>query len=101
MRNALRAAAGEQACSFVDATRLASALMGDAILANPFLLGFAYQRGLLPVGLGALERALELNGRAARANCDALAWGRLAAVDLDQVERAAGRGQEAGVLRDP
>ena len=94
MRNALRVATGEQACSFVDATRLASALMGDAILANPFLLGFAYQRGLLPVGLGALERALELNGRAARANCDALVWGRLAAVDLEQVERAARRGRE-------
>ena len=62
---------------------------GDAIYTNPFLIGFAYQKGLLPVGRGALERAFELNGRAVAANLRAFAWGRLAAHDLAAVEAAA------------
>ncbi|MFP8874495.1 MAG: indolepyruvate ferredoxin oxidoreductase family protein [Myxococcota bacterium] len=89
MREAMCSAAGEDACSFVDATRLATVLLGDAIYANPFLMGFAYQRGCLPVGLAALERAIELNGRAIEANRRAFAWGRMAALDPERVERAA------------
>jgi indolepyruvate ferredoxin oxidoreductase len=87
MRDALRAAA--PTVDFVDATRLATALLGDAIFTNPFLMGFALQKGWLPVSRGALERAIELNGRAIEANKRALAWGRLAAHDLAAVERAA------------
>ena len=55
----------------------------------PFLMGYAFQRGRLPVGLPALERAIVLNGRAPESNRRALAWGRLAAHDLAAVERAA------------
>jgi indolepyruvate ferredoxin oxidoreductase len=89
LRAALRAGAGTDACHFVDATRLATALLGDAIFTNPFLLGYALQMGRLPVSLEALERAIELNGRAIEANKRALAWGRLAAHDLAAVQRAA------------
>jgi indolepyruvate ferredoxin oxidoreductase len=92
MEAAIRAAAGAERCELVPATELASALLGDAIFTNPFLLGFAAQKGLLPVGLPALERAIELNGRAVAENRRALAWGRLAAVDRAAVERAAVRG---------
>jgi indolepyruvate ferredoxin oxidoreductase len=95
MADALRQAAGDDACAFVPATRLATALMGDAIFTNPFLLGYALQRGRLPVGLGALERAIELNGRAVDENKRALAWGRLAALDRDAVEAAARPGLRA------
>ncbi|TMA31284.1 MAG: indolepyruvate ferredoxin oxidoreductase family protein [Deltaproteobacteria bacterium] len=87
MEDAIRAAAG--ACDFVSATRLATALCGDAIFTNPFLMGFAYQRGLLPVGRAALERAFALNARAVDANLRAFAWGRLAAHDPAAVEAAA------------
>jgi len=90
MEEAIRAAAGDEACEFVPATRLATALCGDAIFTNPFLMGFAYQRGRLPVGRPALERAFALNGRAVEANLRAFAWGRLAAEDLAAVEAAAG-----------
>jgi indolepyruvate ferredoxin oxidoreductase len=101
MRAALRTAAGEGASHFVEATRLATALLGDAIFTNPFLMGYALQRGRLPVSLGALERAIELNGRAVEANKRALAWGRLAAHDLAAVERAArGAGRAAEPPRD-
>ena len=101
MEEALRTAAGGEACDFPDATRLATALCGDAIFTNPFLMGFAYQRGRLPVGRPALERAFELNGRAVEQNLRAFAWGRLAAHDLEAVETAAAPAQresaQAGV----
>lgn len=82
-------AAGTGHVDAFDATRLATALMGDSIAANPFMLGYAAQKGLLPVGLEALERAIELNGVAIDFNKQALLWGRRAAVDLAAVEAAA------------
>ena len=82
-------ATGAAAVDFVDATRLATALIGDAIAANMFVLGFAVQRGLVPVSVAALERAIALNGVAVEANLRALGWGRRAAHDSDAVEDAA------------
>jgi indolepyruvate ferredoxin oxidoreductase len=78
---------------FPDATRLATALMGDAIATNPFMLGFAYQRGLLPVSGEAILKAIELNNVAIEFNKRAFHWGRRAAVDLSGVERAAAPAQ--------
>jgi indolepyruvate ferredoxin oxidoreductase len=89
MEDAIRAAAGDDACAFVPATNLATALCGDAIFTNPFLMGFAYQKGRLPIGRPALERAFALNGRVVDANLLAFSWGRLAAHDPEAVERAA------------
>ncbi len=74
---------------YIDATRLATALMGDAIATNLFMLGFAWQKGALPVSEAALMRAIELNGVAADANKASFLWGRRAAVDLAAVERVA------------
>jgi indolepyruvate ferredoxin oxidoreductase len=74
---------------YVDATRLATALLGDSIATNLFMLGFAFQKGLVPVSEAALNRAIELNAVAVDANKAALLWGRRAAVDLPQVERLA------------
>jgi indolepyruvate ferredoxin oxidoreductase len=74
----------------VDATRLATALMGDAIAANLFMLGHAWQQGLVPLSLDALMRAVELNGAAVEMNKAAFAWGRLAAIDPAAVADAAG-----------
>ncbi|HEY0837984.1 MAG TPA: indolepyruvate ferredoxin oxidoreductase family protein [Azospirillum sp.] len=79
----LRAAARPERVDVVDASRIATALFGDAILANVFLLGYAFQKGLLPVGLEALDRAMELNGVDVAANRRAFAFGRLAAHDPD------------------
>jgi indolepyruvate ferredoxin oxidoreductase len=73
---------------FVPATRLASALLGDAIATNLFMVGFAYQRGLLPVSAAAIERAIEINRVAVAMNRSAFAWGRRAALDLAAVEAA-------------
>ncbi len=77
----------EHRAHYVDATRLASALLGDAIATNLFMLGFAFQKGLVPLSEAALLRAIELNAVAVDANKQAFLWGRRAAVDLDQVQR--------------
>ncbi|HJV80247.1 indolepyruvate ferredoxin oxidoreductase family protein [Noviherbaspirillum sp.] len=74
---------------YIDATKLATALMGDAIATNLFMLGFAWQKGALPVSEAALLRAIELNGVAVDSNKTSFLWGRRAAVDLARVERIA------------
>jgi indolepyruvate ferredoxin oxidoreductase len=72
---------------YVDATRIATALMGDSIATNLFMLGYAFQQGLIPLSEASLMRAVELNGVAVEANKQAFMWGRRAAVDLPAVER--------------
>jgi indolepyruvate ferredoxin oxidoreductase len=89
MERAVEAACRRDAIRFVDAAQLATALMGDAVYANVLLLGVAMQAGQLPVSGAALDRAIELNGRAVGENKRALAWGRLLVHDPDAVERAA------------
>lgn len=86
----LRRAAGEDAVETVAATDMATALLGDAIAANMFLLGHAWQRGLVPISLAAIDRAIELNGTGIAMNRAAFGWGRRAAVDVEAVARAAG-----------
>ncbi|MCC0074304.1 MAG: indolepyruvate ferredoxin oxidoreductase family protein [Rhodobacter sp.] len=65
----------------LDAGRLAEGLLGDTVFANMMMLGFAWQSGLVPVGLDALHRAIDLNAVAVAANRRAFALGRLAAAD--------------------
>ncbi len=89
LKDLIAQTAGRTATTFLDATRIATALLGDSIATNLFMLGFAYQRGHIPVSAEALVRAIELNGVAAAQNQQAFAWGRRAAVDLASVERAA------------
>ena len=55
--------------------------MGDSIATNLFMVGYAYQRGLLPISEAAIMRAIELNGAAVESNKQSFRWGRLAAVD--------------------
>jgi indolepyruvate ferredoxin oxidoreductase len=62
-----------------DAHGAATRLLGDAMYANMMLLGFAWQRGLVPVTAEAMVKAIALNGAAVAANKKAFAWGRLAA----------------------
>ncbi|MGH6961500.1 MAG: 2-oxoacid:acceptor oxidoreductase family protein, partial [Dongiaceae bacterium] len=74
---------------YIDATRLATALLGDAIATNLFMLGFAFQNNLIPLKEASVLRAIELNGVAVDANRQAFAWGRRAAADLQKVEAVA------------
>ena len=81
----IKNAAGERNTDFIDATGMATALLGDSIAANLFILGFTYQKSLIPLGFDAIERAIELNGVSIEMNKHALAWGRLAAHDYEKV----------------
>ena len=78
-------ATGETAIEFIDATTLADQLMGDAIYSNPLLLGYAWQKGFVPLERQALERAIELNGIAVASNLEAFLWGRRIAHDRNAV----------------
>ena len=82
-------AVGPGDAEFLDATRLATGLMGDSIATNLFMVGFAYQRGLLPVSEEAILRSIELNATAIESNTQSFRWGRLAAVDPARVAAAA------------
>ena len=75
---------------FVDATNIATRLLGDSIFANFFLLGVAYQKGLIPVGAAAIAEAIELNGVAVELNQKAFLWGRRYSIDPAAVSRDAG-----------
>ncbi|MCM2327623.1 MAG: indolepyruvate ferredoxin oxidoreductase family protein [Lysobacter sp.] len=89
MIEAIGEACGPGATDFIEAGELASALLGDSIATNLFMVGFAWQRGLVPVGREAIARAIELNGASVEANKAAFDWGRRAAVDVAAVRKAA------------
>ncbi len=85
---ALRARLGDEALRLFDATKLAERLLGDAIYANVVMLGAAFQAGLLPLGLDALLRAIEINGASVAGNTRAFALGRWAIADPVHAEAA-------------
>ncbi|HEY5803268.1 MAG TPA: indolepyruvate ferredoxin oxidoreductase family protein [Lysobacter sp.] len=87
---AVKVALGGKDPHVVDATQLATALMGDAIASNLFILGYAWQQGLVPLSLDSIMRAVELNGAAIEMNKTAFAWGRLAVIDPQAVAESAG-----------
>ncbi len=89
LKQNIEAVAGAEQTEFIDATRMATQLLGDAIGGNLFLLGFAFQRGRLPLSAESLETAIELNGVAVAMNLQAFQWGRHAAVHLGAVRKAA------------
>ena len=78
LRHSLRTALGDR-LALVDATTAALAQLGDSVAANMWLLGNAWQRGLVPLSHAALMEAITLNGAAVEMNLMAFAWGRLAA----------------------
>jgi len=81
---------GKDRVHYLDATGLATALMGDAVYTNFLLVGAAMQLGWLPLSLAAVQRALELNGVQVEANQRALLYGRLAVHDTAAIGRLLG-----------
>jgi indolepyruvate ferredoxin oxidoreductase len=65
----------------IDATGIATQLFGDGVAANVFMLGYAHQKGLVPLSAEAIEGAIQLNRVAAENNTRAFRWGRRAAHD--------------------
>ena len=79
-------AVGLEGLAAFDADKLSSQLMGDTIYINPMILGYAWQKGWVPLSLEALQRAIELNEVAVANNLAAFEWGRHAAQHLNAVE---------------
>ncbi|SOE92125.1 indolepyruvate ferredoxin oxidoreductase [Burkholderia sp. D7] len=87
LRASLTDAVGSDQVEFVDATRYAVGLFGDTMAGNMFMLGYAYQRGLIPIGADAIHAAIELNGAAVASNKDAFLWGRRTALSPHAAEK--------------
>ena len=79
---------GEKSLDNVNATKIATAIMGDSIATNMFLFGYAWQKGKVPLSLKAIFRAIELNGVAVDGNKQSFNWGRIAATDMALVEQS-------------
>jgi indolepyruvate ferredoxin oxidoreductase len=88
----IRAACGSDRVDFIDAGRIATALMGDAIATNMFMLGYAWQKGWVPLTDTSLMRAIELNALQVAFNKQAFVWGRSAAYDMASLEKCTGLG---------
>ena len=86
LKRAITGHAGPGQSHFIDAGRLATALLGNSIGANMFMLGYAYQLGALPLSADAVEKAIEMNGEAVAMNVAAFRYGRRAAVDPAKLE---------------
>ncbi|TRZ93442.1 MAG: indolepyruvate ferredoxin oxidoreductase family protein [Rhodocyclaceae bacterium] len=92
-------AVGADAATFMDAGWLAERLMGNSIATNIFMLGYAFQRGLIPLSSAALLRAIELNGAAVEENRRAFSWGRRTAIDPLGVEALVTAGESSSPSR--
>ncbi|MDE1153892.1 MAG: indolepyruvate ferredoxin oxidoreductase family protein [Micavibrio sp.] len=77
---------GDKNLVTLEATQIATALSGDSIATNMFMLGFAWQKGYIPLSEAALMKAIELNGVGVKMNQQAFAWGRRAAWNLEKVQ---------------
>ena len=103
--SAVAAAVGADLVGSFDAEQVASQMLGDSIYTNPLLLGYAWQKGRVPLSLAALMRAMELNGVQVANNQAAFEWGRRCAHDLTAVQAlvqpAKGQQQVVQFVRKP
>jgi indolepyruvate ferredoxin oxidoreductase len=98
---ALRDTVGEQGVGAFDAEHAAEQLLGDSIYTNPLMLGYAWQRGRVPLTHAALMRAIELNGVQVDNNKAAFEWGRRCAHDLASVQALFKAQQVIQIVKKP
>ena len=84
---AIAAVTGSDNLSTVAANHITEALLGNTIYSNVFMLGFAWQKGIVPVSLAAVLRAIELNGVQIENNRHAFNWGRVAAAEPETIRK--------------
>src|SRR5262249_17412654 len=94
MRGSIAAALGNGPLLELPASRLATELTGDSIGTNVLMLGYAAQRGLLPLSVSAIQEAIRLNGTFVEGNLRTFAVGRLAAHTPNAVVREPGAQNE-------
>ncbi len=87
LQDGISARVGKDNVSFLNATRIATALHGNSIATNMFLLGYAFQKGMIPLSADSINQAIRLNAVGVKMNQAAFMWGRRSCVDLNFVER--------------
>lgn len=100
MIETIRNLVGEERVECLPASDWVTRLLGDSIGTNLFMVGYAYQRGLIPMSAEAIERAIAINGVAIEFNVKAFRLGRLTARDRATVEEAAASVRDAGPARE-
>ncbi len=83
---AIAQSVGAELVGSFDAEQVATQLVGDSIYTNPLMMGYAWQKGRIPISHAALMRAIELNGVQPDNNKAAFEWGRRCAHDLGSVQ---------------
>jgi len=92
--NAIENVLGDGQVDFFDASQMVARLLGDTMSSNVFLLGYAFQKGYLPLKASSLEAAIRLNNVSVNINLRAFAWGRVAAAQPDRLIDLAGPPKE-------
>ena len=99
--SAVQAAVGAEGMASFDAEQVAVQLIGDSIYTNPLILGFAWQKGRVPLSHAALMRAIELNAVQVDNNKAAFEWGRHCAHDLVSVQALFKAAQVIAFVKKP
>ncbi|MEJ5027596.1 indolepyruvate ferredoxin oxidoreductase family protein [Comamonas sp. MYb69] len=99
--SAILAAVGQQGVGMFDAEHIATQALGDSIYTNPLILGYAWQKGRVPLSHAALMRAMELNGVQVDNNKAAFEWGRQCAANLTQVQAMFAAQQVIQLVKKP
>ena len=99
--SAIKGSVGEALMGAFDAEQAALQLVGDSIYTNPLLLGYAWQKGRIPLTHASLMRAMELNGVQVDNNKAAFEWGRRCAHDLASVQALYRAAQVIEFVRKP
>jgi indolepyruvate ferredoxin oxidoreductase len=76
----------------IDASEAAQKVFGDTLPTHTLLLGYAWQKGLVPLSCEAIERTIELNGAAVETNKRAFTWGRILAVHPQALDAVSEQG---------
>lgn len=90
MKRIIEDEVGKEKVDFIEASHIATHLLGDAVATNFFMLGYAFQKGYIPITATAIERAIELNAVAIEFNKQAFLWGRRCVVDAQAVRQISG-----------
>ena len=83
----------------VDAEQVTEALFGSNQTNNVFMLGVAYQSGLIPLQAASIEQAIRLNNVAVEQNIQSFRWGRRFRHEREVVQRLIDGEKEVDVVQ--
>ncbi|MDM4768080.1 indolepyruvate ferredoxin oxidoreductase family protein [Pelomonas sp. SE-A7] len=98
---AIAAAVGKEHFGLFDAEEVSVKLLGDSLYTNPLMLGYAWQKGRIPLSYASLMRAIELNGVQIDNNKAAFEWGRRCVQDLAAVQALFAAKQVINIVKRP